>query len=132
MLLESILIKLLIPTGLYSGWIVALQVNLSHLGFRESTAARIGAASLIGSCLTGVSFSLLADRLGGRLKVVLVGMTAAAGFCFLLFSLQCAKLIPFNLSCVFASSTLAGALLSGTTPLFYEFAARTGKMRLLD
>merc|ERR1711953_1299398 len=52
-----------IPTGWYTGWIAALDVNLSNHGIEESTASHIGAASVCGSVIVGIMFSCIADRL---------------------------------------------------------------------
>ena len=115
-----------IPLGWFSGWVVALDLNLKKLGINQSNAGYIGTVQILAGCVVGVFVGSVTDTIGKRLmKPLIIAMYLLASVSFLWFTLMCARIIPFSLPMVYVSSVIGGMLLNGTIPLFYELCVET-------
>jgi FLVCR family MFS transporter len=133
-----------VPSGVYSGWGVVLDINLGNIGSGSGTvgngtssaggggrlvsqadASLIGFWSLAAGCVAGVLNGALADRFAGRMKRMIVALYAGAAACFAWFALLCSGAVPFSLWAAYLSCILGGFCINGTIPLFYELAVET-------
>jgi hypothetical protein len=85
-----------LPVGVYGGWGVVLDLNLSNLGISQHDAAMIGFWSMVAGCGMGMLLGWVADRVAlpakqryGGLKLFIVLLYAGALVCFGWFALMC-------------------------------------------
>eukprot|EP00042_Codosiga_hollandica_P026034 m.120030 g.120030 ORF g.120030 m.120030 type:complete len:472 (-) comp52074_c0_seq2:819-2234(-) len=115
-------------TGIYSGWSAYLEPNLQE--FLDDDAAQtesgwIGFYGTIASCVSGIALGLVSDRLGGKMKAILLLICAVSLAMFLWFALACQGVVLKATSVLYTSSIAGGFFLNGAIPLFYELGVET-------
>lgn len=111
-------------TGVYSGWGSFLAPNLEKVTDAEHAqklSAYLGFYATLAGCVGGISASLGSDYLGGKMKLILVSLSAGSTVCYLMF--QIAIMHPeWHKAVLYATCIVGGLFLNGTIPLFYEAA----------
>ncbi|EDQ87390.1 uncharacterized protein MONBRDRAFT_27200 [Monosiga brevicollis MX1] len=114
-----------VVTGVFSGWSAYLLPNLEQFLSREkaqSESGWLGFYAILSGCVSGVIMSRVADRLGGKMKLMLVVMNLLGGGFAIWFSLMCTHTLPFRLDLAYISSIACGCLVNASMPLFFEIA----------
>ena len=122
-----------VPTGVFGGWIVVLDLNLQSLQIEEidqNVASLIGTLQIVAGCVVGILVSALNDRCFKRqLKRAILAMYAVAFLCFTAFAVLCqmwkSGALPFNMAALYVVTILGGMMINGTIPLFYELGMET-------
>ena len=115
-----------LANGMSSGWSSTLNINLSVLGYDQSTAGWIGCAGVLAGNAAGLLAGRCADRRAGR-KAILVWCTALAGAAAVWFALIVQGALPGvegtpGLVQVFLSATLIQLFINATVPIFFELS----------
>lgn len=113
-----------LTTGIYSAWCSDLALNLKAFHIDDETAGWFGFWAVIAGSVSGITLSLMADRLGAlKLLIVLLFFVATAAFS--VFSLVCVKIIPNSMALFYLTSVVGGLCLNGSIPLFFELAVES-------
>jgi len=120
-----VVICMTIPTGIFSAWLLVLDINLDDLGFDQGNAAWIGLGSVCAGCFAGISSGRIADAFPGKLKQIIICLYGLATLSFFWFSLTCQKILPFSLTVVYVSCIIGGFCIYGAYPLFFELCVET-------
>jgi FLVCR family MFS transporter len=120
-----VLLAFSVPSGWWSGWMIALNLFLSDVNISQNDASLIGALQIVCGCIVGVSMGLVSDRLAGSYTRLIIPMYLAACLFFLWFALMYQGIIPLHLASVYISCIAGSALMNATIPLFYELAMET-------
>lgn len=75
--------------------------------------------------LTRRFYCRLADHVSHHMKAIQLVLLFAAAVSYTLFTLICARYIPYNKSVLFITCILGGFFTNGTIPLFFEMAVET-------
>ncbi|XP_015765955.1 PREDICTED: disrupted in renal carcinoma protein 2 homolog [Acropora digitifera] len=114
-----------ITIGVYNGWASILDLNLSQFGLGEKTAGWLGFGTSMIGIVSGIGLSWLADHVSHHMKAIQLVLLFAAAVSYTLFTLICARYIPYNKSVLFITCILGGFFTNGTIPLFFEMAVET-------
>lgn len=112
-------------TGVYAGWYAYLAPNLKHnYGDKaEDQAAWLGFCATISGAAGGIGLGYFVDRLGGgRMRIVLVTLTAAATLVYTWFALMCLGVFPLSNWAAYTANGLGGIFINGAIPLYMESA----------
>lgn len=87
------------------------------LGFYATLAGAVG----------GLVLGWSTDLVGGRMKVILVGLCVGSFLAYGWFAMLCLNLLPgkSGTGMIYFSAILGGFLLNGSIPLFYEIAVES-------
>ena len=75
--------------------------------------------------VVGILVGIMADKFAGNFKFMILMLYGGSTACFLWFALLCAKVLPYAAWQLYASYILAGMLLNGAIPLFFELTVET-------
>lgn len=113
-----------LTTGVYSAWCSDLAINLKGFNISDRTAGYLGFWAVIAGAISGISLSLMADKLGAlKLLIILLFVVATGGFT--VFSLLCVGVIQHTMSLFYLTSVVGGLCLNGSIPLFFELAVES-------
>jgi len=113
-----------LTTGVYSAWFSDLALNLKQFDIGDETSSWLGFWAIMAGSVSGITLSLLADRLGAlKLLLIMLFIVATAGFS--VFSLICMRIIPQSASLFYLTSVIGGLCLNGSIPLFFELAVES-------
>jgi len=110
-----------ITAGFYNGWSSVLNVNLSDLGYDQSSAGWIGFAGTLAGCAGGVLIGAFSDRVK-EMKLFLLVLFGLSTFFFTYFSLGCIQVVPNSQITMIVVASLGGFFLNTSLPLFYELS----------
>lgn len=114
-----------ITLGVYNGWSSILDLNLSQFGLGEKIAGWLGFGTSMTGIVAGVALSWLADHVSRHMKAIQLVLLSGAAVSYTLFTLMCARIIPYNKTVLFLSCGLGGFFTNGSIPLFFEMAVET-------
>ncbi|XP_066922547.1 solute carrier family 49 member 4-like [Clytia hemisphaerica] len=113
-----------LTTGVYSAWCSDLAINLKSFNINDKTAGFLGFWAVIAGSISGISLSLMADKLGAlKLLIILLFVVATGGFA--VFSLICVNIVPTSMALFYLTSVVGGLCLNGSIPLFFELAVES-------
>ena len=113
-----------ISTGVYSAWCSDFAINLKSFDIGDKTAGMLGFWAVIAGSASGISLSIMGDKLGA-LKLILILLFIVAIASFSVFSLMCMKIIPGRLALYYMTCIFGGLTVNGSIPLFFELAVES-------
>ncbi|XP_022100526.1 disrupted in renal carcinoma protein 2 homolog isoform X1 [Acanthaster planci] len=110
-----------ISSGVYGGWSTQQDtIFKTTLDIGQDTVGWIGFISNIAGMLAGLVIARLVDLLGGRMKAVLILLTAGAFIGCVWCVLLSMRYIPYSLMSVYITCIIIGVCVNASPPIFFE------------
>jgi FLVCR family MFS transporter len=81
-------------------------------------SANLGFGATVAGCVAGIGVGFVSDWFGGKMKPILICLSALSGVCYLFF--QLAVMYDWSQTVLYITAIVGGFFLNGTIPLFYE------------
>jgi hypothetical protein len=105
--------------GVFTSWSGLLGLILQDLP-NKMAVSFLGFGSNLAGVIGGLVFGMIAVCLRRKYKLMIVLCFLVSGTCFLFFTLQVQKTLPFNLPTVSALCLCGSFFVAASNPLFYE------------
>lgn len=106
--------------GAYSSFGAVFTDNVSDI-IDQDEAGWIGFYATLCGCITGIGLGYFADRLRGKMRMILFCCCILAAGSFLWFALICANVLPKSAWAIYLTCLAGGAFVNGGIPLYYEW-----------
>ncbi|CAB4055555.1 DIRC2 [Lepeophtheirus salmonis] len=113
-----------IMIGFQSAWNGIQSLDYNSIGILDKEAGNIGLVSTVSSCVFGLLFGYLADRIRRKYRVLIVFLLLLSSVNFIWFFLIINKVIPISSYVqIYISNALGIGASVATLPLYFEYAS---------